>query len=170
VTTLWQPPYNITDDPCDDVDDLDQITVKYVERTVGPAIPIGDSSWLTNEVSQEGHRTASGDGMPYYTANIDLGYLLSLLIPWLRPSDNKVNKVITTMTKNPNNVAWLLLTTPGNPSNGQNTTLTTTSDYLGQSMWQRVHIPQNCLADIGWVHLATFIAKVESCLPCRVRF
>jgi len=66
---------------------------------------------------------------------------------------------------------WLLLTTPDDLSDDQNTTLTplmTMGDYLGWSMWWPVDDPQFFLDDIWWLHLAIFIAKVKSCLSCRL--
>jgi hypothetical protein len=43
---LVTTPHDITDDPCDNIDNLEQIPVKYIERLMGggAAIPIGDSS------------------------------------------------------------------------------------------------------------------------------
>jgi hypothetical protein len=49
-------------------------------------------------------------------------------------------------------------------------TLTTTNDCLGLSMLQLIDDQRNFLDDIWRLHLAIFIAKVESCLSCREIF
>jgi len=61
-------PHDITDDPCDNIDDLGRKAYGG-----GPAIPIGNSSRLANEVAEEWQRAASGDGKTYYSKNIDVG-------------------------------------------------------------------------------------------------
>ena len=73
---------------------------------------------------------------------------------------------------------WLLLMTCDNWSDDQNTTpmtpatpailttLTTVGDYLGLSMWRPVDDPRYFLDNIWRLHLAIFIATVESCLSC----
>jgi hypothetical protein len=68
---------------------------------------------------------------------------------------------------------WLLLMTPDDLSEDQNTTLTTmmtlmtTGDYLGWSMLWPIDDPKKFFDDSWLLHLAIFITKVESCLSCR---
>jgi hypothetical protein len=112
---------------------------------------------------------------PLWTKIIDVGYSLST---WLRPGDEKDGMIKTSMTNDPNwrcgkSCVMTNVTTAherDDQSDDQNTTLTTlptTGDYLGRSMWQPVDNPQHFLDDIWWLHLVIFITKVKSCLSCR---
>ena len=102
---------------------------------------------------------------------------MSLLIPWLRPSDKKDSKVTTRTTNGPKwwrgescvttNVAtahntwwpkWQPKYNPDNPDD--NRWLPWTINVT--NCWQ----PWKFLDDIWRLHLVIFIAKVESCLPC----
>ena len=124
LTTL----HDVTDDPCDNIDD-----------------------------SYDIHCPHDWDQVMKRTTTWQKGRLMSL-------TDDVVNLVWWPM--------WLLLTTCDDRSDNPNTTpttLMTTGDYLWRSMWWPVDDPRKFLDNNWWLHLAIFIAKVESCLSCWVQ-
>ena len=102
-----------------------------------------------------------------------------LLIPWLRPGDDKEDQVKKwwpmTLSVNVVNImwwpTWLPLTSLWYPWNDQNATLNlvTSGDYRWWLLWWTGDDPVNFMMaynDIWWQQLEIFITKVKRCVSC----